>query len=61
MKTIPAAKLYKEALAHIEAGKNYEAMQALQKIASMEDAGHYAKLAREKLEEMKKNWRKRVK
>ena len=40
---------------------NYDAMQKLQKVVAMEGAGAYAKMAQEKLDEIKKNWRKRVK
>ena len=58
-RTIPAAKIYHKALGEIEAGKNYEAMQLLQKVTMMEDAGHYATLAAKKIEELKAAWRKR--
>ncbi|MHC4780792.1 MAG: hypothetical protein ACYTFG_19650, partial [Planctomycetota bacterium] len=58
-RTIPAAKLYTKALAEVEAGKNYEAMQILQKVVDMEDAGHYATLAAKKIQELKNAWRNR--
>ncbi|MHC4598963.1 MAG: hypothetical protein ACYS47_08160, partial [Planctomycetota bacterium] len=58
-KTIPAAKLYNEGVALADAGKNYEAMQMLQKVVAMEDAGHYGKLAAKKIQELKNAWRNR--
>lgn len=58
-RTIPAAKLYTKALAEIEAGKNYEAMQILQRVTMMEDAGHYAQLATKKIGELKAAWSSR--
>jgi hypothetical protein len=60
VKTIPAAKLYTQALKDVADGKNYEAMQKLQKVMALEDAGGYADMAKEKLEEIRKNWRKKV-
>jgi outer membrane protein assembly factor BamD (BamD/ComL family) len=59
--TIPAAKMYHQALEELDQGKNYEAMQKLQKLTTMENAGAYAEKAQKKIEEIKRNWNKKVK
>lgn len=61
LEELPAARLFHEALADYEAGKNYPAMQKLQKVLSMENAGRFREKARQKLQEIKDAWNKKVK
>jgi outer membrane protein assembly factor BamD (BamD/ComL family) len=59
LEELPAAKLYNEACADMKAGKNYQAMQKLQKILQMEYVYEYKKKAEAKLKEIKDAWGKK--
>ncbi len=61
LEELPAARLYREAMDEMKAGKNFEAMQKLEKLLEMENASSYKERANKALQEIKEAWNKKGK